>query len=359
VVAEERQLRCLIAAGGTVGHVAPSLAVAEALRARGVEVTFAGSRGRVEAQLVPERGYAFDAFDVSGFPRRPGLALARALGRAAAAPLACARIIARRKPDVVLGGGGYVAGPMVLAAWLKQVPAALTEADAHLGLANRLALPFARRLFLSYPVAGVNGKARVVGRPIPLTSQLVSREEARARFDLPVDGPLVLVAGGSQGAASLNAAALDAWGEAGPHVLHLCGQRDYESLRGRVQRDDYRLLAFVDDFGAALGAADLVVSRAGGTVWEVAAAGKPAVLVPYPYATADHQRANAQYFVDAGGAVIVDDADVREDVPRAAERLLADTERLERMAAAMHAAAKPDAAERIADELIELATAHL
>ena len=151
---EHRQLRCLIAAGGTVGHVAPALAVAEALRDRGVTVTFAGSPDRVEARLVPERGYAFDAFPVAGFPRRPGMALLRALALAAAAPAACGKILARRRPDVVLGAGGYVAGPMVLAAWLRRVPAAVTEADAHLGLANRLAAPFARRVLLAYPVAG-------------------------------------------------------------------------------------------------------------------------------------------------------------------------------------------------------------
>src|SRR5438128_3460750 len=155
---EQRQLRCLIAAGGTVGHVAPSLAVAEALRARGVEVTFAGSPDRVEARLVPERGYAFDCFRVAGFPRRPGLRLLRALWLAAAAPAACLRILARRRPDVVLGGGGFVAGPMVLAAWLRRIPAALTEADRHLGLANRLASPFARRIFLAYPLAGREGE---------------------------------------------------------------------------------------------------------------------------------------------------------------------------------------------------------
>ena len=168
---EHRQLRCLIAAGGTVGHVAPSLAVAEALRARGVEVTFAGSPDRVEARLVPERGYAFDAFRIAGFPRRPGADLARAVGLSLAAPAACLRILARRRPDVVLGGGGYVAGPMVLAAWLRRIPAALTEADAHVGLANRLASPFARRLFLAYPPARVAGNVRVVGRPIPTTSR--------------------------------------------------------------------------------------------------------------------------------------------------------------------------------------------
>jgi len=322
-----------------------------------VEVTFAGSPDRVEATLVPERGYAFDAFRVAGFPRRPGLKLARAVGLAVAAPVACAQIIARRRPDVVLGGGGYVAGPMVLAAWLKRVPAALTEADAHVGLANRLALPFARRLFLAYAVPGINGKACVVGRPIPSTSRTLPPDEARAVFGLPRDGRVVLVFGGSQGAASLNDAAFGAWSGAGPHVLHLCGKTAYHELRARPRRDDYVLLPFVDDFGAALGAADLVVSRAGGSVWEVAAAGKPAVLVPYPHATADHQRANAQYFVDAGGAVIVDDADVG-DVPGLVEGLLHDEQRLRAMGDAMRGAAKPDAAERIADELVELAATH-
>jgi UDP-N-acetylglucosamine--N-acetylmuramyl-(pentapeptide) pyrophosphoryl-undecaprenol N-acetylglucosamine transferase len=322
-----------------------------------VEVTFAGSPDRVEARLVPERGYAFDAFRVAGFPRRPGLRLARALALAAASPVACLRILRRRRPDVVLGAGGYVAGPMVLAAWLRRIPAALTEADAHLGLANRLAAPFARRLFLAYPIDGVNRKARVVGRPIPSTSQAVAGDEARRRFELPKEGPVVLVFGGSLGARTLNDAAIEAWGAAGPAVLHLSGERDYEALRGRVSRPDYRLLPFVDDFGAALAAADIVVSRAGGSVWEIAAAGKPAILVPYPDATANHQLKNAEYFDRAGGAEIVDDRQAGESVPLLVAKLLADPERLAAMGAAMRAAAKPDAAERIADELIALATA--
>jgi UDP-N-acetylglucosamine--N-acetylmuramyl-(pentapeptide) pyrophosphoryl-undecaprenol N-acetylglucosamine transferase len=322
-----------------------------------VEVTFAGSPDRVEARLVPDRGYPFDPFRVTGFPRRPGLQLARALALAVAAPVECGRILARRRPDVVLGAGGFVAGPMIVAARLRGLPTALTEADAHLGLANRLALPFAQRLFLSYAIPGVNGKARVVGRPIPSTSRALPRDEARRALALPEDGPLVLVTGGSQGASTLNEAAVDAWGKSGPHVLHLCGERDYEALRARVARDDYRLLPFVDDFGAAVGSADLVVSRAGGVVWEIAAAGRPAVLVPYPYATSDHQRANARHFADAGGALIVDDADAHDRVPELVAELLADGQRLRAMGDAMRAAAKPDAAERIADELVELAAA--
>ena len=157
-------------------------------------MTFAGSPGRIEARLVPEAGYPFDPFRISGFPRRPGRALLEALSLAVRAPLACGRILADRKPDVVLGGGGYVAGPMVLTAALRGIPTALTEADAHLGLANRLAAPFARRVFLAFPVAGRDGaKYRVVGRPVPLGSQPVPRDEARQRFELPAEGPVCLL----------------------------------------------------------------------------------------------------------------------------------------------------------------------
>src|SRR5438445_11445924 len=175
-MADEQQLRCLVGAGGTVVPVAPALAVAEAVQRGGVLVAFAGSPDRVEATRVPERGYAFDSFAVSGLPRRPGLALARAVAQALAAPASCLRILRRRRPDVVLGAGGYVAGPMVLAARLRGIPAALTEADRHLGLSNRLALPFAQRLFVAYPLdVPTDGKVHVTGRPIPARSRPVPR----------------------------------------------------------------------------------------------------------------------------------------------------------------------------------------
>jgi UDP-N-acetylglucosamine--N-acetylmuramyl-(pentapeptide) pyrophosphoryl-undecaprenol N-acetylglucosamine transferase len=332
--------------------------VAEALRERGVTVTFAGSPDRVEARLVPEHGYAFDEFAIAGFPRRPGPSQLRAIALAAAAPLACMRILARRRPDVVLGGGGYVAGPMVLAARLRGIPAALTEADAHLGLANRLAAPFAKRVFLALPVAGRNGNKYVaVGRPVPARSRPVARAEARERLGLPSDGPVVLVFGGSLGARLLNDVALDAWGASGPAVLHLSGERDYASLRGRTTRPDYVLLPFIDEIGLAYGAADVAVARAGGSVWELAAAGLPAVLVPGEFATGGHQRKNADWFARAGGAIVVPESDA-ERVPAVVESLVADPGRLAAMAEAMRGAARPDAGERIADELVELASAH-
>lgn len=327
--------------------------MAEALRSHGASVAFASN---AESPLVRDAGFELDVFRVEGFPRRPGVALARALGEAALAVPACVRILRRRRPDVVLGGGGYVAGPMVAAAGSLRIPAALTEADAHLGLANRLAAPFAKKVFLAYPIEGLNEpKYEVVGRPIPSRSAPVDRTEARKHFGLPSDGPVVLVLGGSQGSRTLNEMAVKSFGETGPAILHLSGERDFEALRDRVSRGDYVLLPFTDDFGMALGAADLVVSRAGGGVWEIAAAGKPAILVPFPHATADHQLKNARYFDRDHGVLIVLDDQAETMVPRLVESLLAEPERLTAMGRAMRGLAKPDAADVIAEELIALA----
>jgi UDP-N-acetylglucosamine--N-acetylmuramyl-(pentapeptide) pyrophosphoryl-undecaprenol N-acetylglucosamine transferase len=320
-----------------------------------VTVTFAGTPDRVESRLVPEAGFALDTFPITGLPRRPSAAQLRAAWRASAAPAHCLRILARRRPDVVLGAGGYVAGPMVLAARLRGIPAALTEADAHLGLANRLAAPFARRLFLAYEIAGRDGeKVRVVGRPIPLAHRGASREEGRRHFGLSAGGPVVAVFGALAGARSLNEMAVEAWSSDGPEILHICGERDFDALRPRVARPGYVLLAQTDRFGEALAAADLAVSRAGGTVWELAAAGTPSVLVPYPYATADHQTLNARHFEEGGGALIVPDAEVGR-IPQVVAGLLESPERLAAMRESMLKLARPEAADVVADELVALA----
>jgi UDP-N-acetylglucosamine--N-acetylmuramyl-(pentapeptide) pyrophosphoryl-undecaprenol N-acetylglucosamine transferase len=319
-----------------------------------VHVTFAGSPERAEARLVPEAGFELDTFEISGLPRRPGAELLRAVRRAVTAVPACLRILRARVPDVVLGGGGFVAGPMVLAARRRRIPAALTESDAHLGLANRLAAPFAKCVFLAYPLEGRNGsKYRVVGRPIPLRSRPVPRAEARAEFGLPDQGPVLVVFGALAGARSINELAVSAFADDGLAVLHLSGERDYPALRERVRRPDYVLLPSTDRFGAALSAADLAVSRAGGTLWELAANGLPAVLVPYPHATADHQTKNARWF--AGGAVLVPDEEL-DRVPGLVRELLDDPARLAEMRRRMLERARPDAAREIAEELIALAS---
>jgi UDP-N-acetylglucosamine--N-acetylmuramyl-(pentapeptide) pyrophosphoryl-undecaprenol N-acetylglucosamine transferase len=184
----------------------------------------------------------------------------------------------------------------------------------------------------------------------------VDREEARSRLGLVPHARVVLVFGGSLGARLLNDLALDAWADAGPAVIHLCGERDYPELQGRASRPDYILQPFIEEIGVAYGAADVVLARAGGSVWELAAAGLPAVLVPGAFATGQHQEKNARWFAEAGGAVVVPEVEAAR-APRVVEELLGDADRLAAMAAAMRAVAKPDAAEEIADELVSLAAA--
>jgi len=320
-----------------------------------VTVTFAGSPDRVESRLVPEAGFELDTFAVSGFPRTPSVALLGALWQAGRAPFACRAILRRRQPDVVLGGGGYVAGPMVLAARTCGIPAALTEADAHLGLANRLAAPLASKLFLAYEIPGRSGrKVEVVGRPIPAAHLGVSRADARARLGLGEEEPTVAVFGALAGATTLNEMAVSAWGDGGPAVVHVSGERDFAALRPRVHRADYILMPQTEHFGDVLAAADIAVSRAGGTVWELAAAGTPSILVPYPHATGDHQTLNGRHFERGGGAVVVPDAEIGT-VPGIVEELLADPARLAAMSAAMRSLARVDAADRIAEGVIALA----
>jgi UDP-N-acetylglucosamine--N-acetylmuramyl-(pentapeptide) pyrophosphoryl-undecaprenol N-acetylglucosamine transferase len=320
-------------------------------------VTFAGSPDRAEARLVPDAGYELDTFRVSGLPRQPGIAQARAVLHALAAPAACDRILARRQPVAVLGAGGYVGGPMVVAAARRRIPAALTEADAHLGLANRLAAPFAKRVFLSFPIDGRKPpKYEVVGRPLPANAHPLPRDEARDRLGLPAEGPVLLVAGARAGARALNEFAVETFGARGPAVFHVSGERDYDALRPRVTRPDYVLVRVLDGLGAAYGAVDLALMRSGSTVWELAAAGVPAVLVPYPFATGDHQTKNARYFQSAGGAILIPEKDLGS-VPETLRSLLDDPPRLAAMSAAMKQVAKPEAAETIAEELMALAAA--
>jgi UDP-N-acetylglucosamine--N-acetylmuramyl-(pentapeptide) pyrophosphoryl-undecaprenol N-acetylglucosamine transferase len=348
--------RVLIAAGGTAGHVVPALAVAERLKVAGAEVVFVGGE-RAEATLVPAAGYELRTIRVTGLSRTNPLKAARACGLAAGAVLEARRILADVAPAAVLGGGGYVAGPVGLAAVARRIPLVLTEADSHLGITNRLLAPRARRVCLAFPIAGRTGDRWVVtGRPVAPPS--TDRAGARARFGLRDGETCVLVFGGSLGARSINEAAVEAFRAAPFRVLHAAGTRDYESLVARVDRDGYDLRPYIDEFGDALAASDLCVARAGGSVFEIAAAGKPALLVPYPYASADHQTANARWMADAGAAVIVRDAELTPArLGREVTALLADPPRLAAMAAASAALARPDAAQAVADEVLAAARA--
>ncbi|CAA9509075.1 MAG: UDP-N-acetylglucosamine--N-acetylmuramyl-(pentapeptide) pyrophosphoryl-undecaprenol N-acetylglucosamine transferase [uncultured Solirubrobacteraceae bacterium] len=253
----------------------------------------------------------------------------------------------------MLGGGGYVAGPVGLAAVARRIPLVLAEADSHLGLTNRLLAPRARRVCLAFPIEGRDGpRYRLTGRPIP--PQEADRAGARAEFGL-VDGETcVLVFGGSLGARSINLAAVEAFARPDFRVLHTSGHRDFADLT--APGPHYDLRPYYQPFGRALAAADLVVARAGGSVFEVAAYGLPAILVPYPHASADHQTTNARWMERAGAAVVIPDGEVTpERLAREVGALLADPARLDAMRAASKALARPRAAADIAAEVLAAA----
>lgn len=341
----------------------PALAVADALRAEGARVEFLGGE-RAEAELVPAAGYPFHPLRVAGIDRRNPLKAARAMGLAARSVGRARTILKAIDADAVLGGGGYVAGPVGLAGRSLGLPVVLTEADSHLGVANRLLAPVAERVFLAFPIEGRGGEKYVLsGRPVPAGTGTADRASARRRFGLEPDEACLLVFGGSLGARRLNQASLDAFGAAAPcAVLHVSGRRDHadlaERLAGLGNPPHYHLFDYVTPFADALAAADLVAARSGGSVLEVAAAGLPAILVPYPHATADHQTANARHIEDAGAAVVVPDAQV--DGPRLAREvgtLLGHPERMRAMAKAALRVSRPGAATQIAKETLALVAA--
>jgi UDP-N-acetylglucosamine--N-acetylmuramyl-(pentapeptide) pyrophosphoryl-undecaprenol N-acetylglucosamine transferase len=332
--------------------------VADALRAEGAAVSFIGGE-RAEAQLVPQAGYTLQTLTLEGLSRSNPLRALRAVVLALLATGRARRLLKAMRPDAVMGGGGYVAGPVCLAALSLRLPIVLTEADSHLGLTNRLLAPLAKRVCLAFPLPGRSGRRYLVtGRPIPAAAP--AREPARAAFKVADGDTLVLVFGGSLGARSINRAAIEAFTGAPFSVLHVCGRRDYPELARTAlpARYDLREYLELEDFAQALAAADLVVARAGGSVFEILANGLPSVLVPYPHAAADHQSANARWLADAGAAVVIADGDLNGGrLGGEVAALLADPHRLHEMAGAARSLARPQAAREIAKELLRAAAA--
>jgi UDP-N-acetylglucosamine--N-acetylmuramyl-(pentapeptide) pyrophosphoryl-undecaprenol N-acetylglucosamine transferase len=344
----------VIGAGGTAGHVVPALAVADALREQGARVVFVGGE-RAERELVPAAGYELHTLTVAPLARRDPVRAARAVLVAGRAVESARRLMRRLHPAAALGAGGYVAGPVGLAAVTRRVPLVLMEADSHLGLTNRVLAPLARRVCLTFPLPGRDGpRYLVTGRPSPAPA--TDRAAARERFGIGPGDQVVLVFGGSQGARSINQAAIEAFAGAGFRVLHAAGTRDLPDLT--APGPHYDLRGYISDFGDALLAADLVVARSGGSIFEIAAYGRPMVLIPYPYAAADHQSTNARYMEDAGAALVIPDSELTG--PRLAQEvggILADPGRVASMGRASAALAQPDAAAVIAREVLTAAGA--
>lgn len=357
-------LRIEFAGGGTGGHLYPALAVAgEIVRLRpGASIHFIGGRRGLEGRLVPAAGYPLRTLPLSGLKGRGLAARGAALCAAAAGALRCAFWFLVARPALVVGVGGYASGPAVLAAWLLRVPTMLMEQNHFPGATNRWLAPRADAVCVPSEAARarLHGIGIVTGNPV--------RPEFAAIGPAPSGSRLSLLAfGGSRGARSINRAMVAALSSLAamtppPRIVHQTGSDDHAATAAayaKVHGLDAEVLPFLDDMPRRLAQADLVVCRAGATTLaELAAAGRPAILVPFPHAADDHQRWNAEAVRDAGAAVVLRDAELDGvSLADAIRRLAGDAATRARMGAAARSLARPDAAARIAALALDLAGA--
>jgi UDP-N-acetylglucosamine--N-acetylmuramyl-(pentapeptide) pyrophosphoryl-undecaprenol N-acetylglucosamine transferase len=345
----------LIMAGGTGGHVFPALAVARALRRRNESVVWLGTRQGLESRLVPAEGITLETIPVSGLRRKGVLTWLVAPWRLAIAVAEALRIVRRRRPKVVLGMGGFASGPGGLAAWLLGRPLVIHEQNAVAGLTNRLLAGLAREVLEAFPGSfSARTKTRLTGNPV--RAEIIALPDPQQRLAGRSGVLRLLVLGGSQGARALNdtlpAAVAQLPAGSRPDIWHQAGEATLELARHAYAEAGVsaRVEAFITDMAAAYAWADVVVCRAGAlTIAELAAAGLPAVLVPFPGAVDDHQTRNAAYLVNAGAAVLIPQTELTP-ARLAAELAACDANRalvMERARRA-RALARPDATEEIA-----------
>ncbi len=366
----ERAPHILMVGGGTGGHVYPAIAIADAVRdlRPDARIVFAGTQNRLEAQAVPDAGYALHPITAQGLQRRATAANLLLPFRVAQGLMQSWRLVGAIDPDVAVGTGGYVAAPVLAAAWLRGRPLLVQEQNAYAGLTNRTLSRLASRIHLAFPEAKdwvPSDRAVVSGNPTRRSLQAADgHRDARAVFGLPDEGRVVLVMGGSLGSAAINGAvehnleALLARRPSGDvHVIWQAGTRYYDALVDKIdERPRLRLVEYIDQMGAAYAAADLVVCRAGAlTCSELMVTGTPAVLVPSPNVTADHQTKNARSLEQAGAAALLPESDLDAQLAETVGALLDDPERRDRMAEAAREHAHPDAAETIARDVLALA----
>ena len=307
-------MRALLAGGGTAGHTSPLLATAAVLSEAGVDITCLGTPRGLEVTLIPQAGYPLELVPPVPLPRRPGKAMVQVPSKLRAAVKATGEVIDRVRPDVIVGFGGYVSVPAYLIARKRHIPLVVHEGNAIPGIANKLGARFTEHVATSFPDTDLP-HARYIGLPIRREisglDRAAVRAEGRAHFGLDPDRPTLLVTGGSQGARRINqtisAAARDL-ADAGVQVLHAAGRPDEVSVHPGPGDPPYVVTAYIDRMDLAYAAADLIVCRAGAnTVTEVAAIGLPAAFVPLPIGNGE-QAHNAHPVVQAGGALLIDDA---------------------------------------------------
>ena len=361
-------MRVMLTGGGTGGHIYPALAIAKGLLARDAEtqILYVGIRDGMEARLVPESGIEFVGISGKGLPRKLSLDTIKVIGGSIKALWETKKLLRQFHPDLVVGTGGYVSGPVVLAAALFNIPTLLHEQNALPGITNRLLARVVRHVMVTFPEStshfGVKKKLELVGLPVRPEIGQVSREVGVKHFKLRPDRLTLLVTGGSRGARTLNRAMTGV-------LEHLAQRRDIQVIwaTGKAtysetiedfkrrgiswERPEWRVLEYLKDMPEALACADIFIGRAGAaSLAELMVTGIPSVLIPYPYAAENHQEHNAQALVQAGAARIILDSELNgERLWKEVDGLITQPKLLAKMGAAAQTLAQPQALNKIVD----------
>lgn len=353
-------MRIIIAGGGTGGHVFPAISIAEEISQRNNkdEILFVGTQKGMENELVQKNGYRIQHISSRGFVGRGVIKTFAAFFSAFKGLLDSVLIIRKFKPDVVLGVGGYVSGPFLLASFLVRKPTAICEQNTVPGVTNRILGKIVDKIFASFDSSlqyFPSKKVLITGNPI--RKDILQTSEITRNSD----SISVLIFGGSQGAKSLNIAvpeAVSGFGNENISIVHQTGKNDFNYVRNSYNENDVKaeVLEFIDDMAAAYANADLVIGRAGaGTIAEITALGKPSILVPFPYAAHNHQHENARILEEEGAAVLIEDKDATpEKIANTLTKLL-DRDKLNEMSSNAKRLGRPEASKEIVDELYRLA----
>ncbi|MEX0856607.1 MAG: undecaprenyldiphospho-muramoylpentapeptide beta-N-acetylglucosaminyltransferase [Balneolaceae bacterium] len=367
-----RNPRILLAAGGTGGHVYPAIAIADALKAENnnTSILFVGTKDHMEWKAVPKAGYEIANVWISGFHRRLTMKNLLFPVKLITSVMQSLKILNSFKPQVVVSCGGYAAGPVGWVAGKKNIPVVIQEQNSFPGVTNRMLAKFAHKIFTAFKEADnffPESKTQITGNPTRSTLLNVDKQEALQAFGFDENKPVLLVLGGSGGAKTINEAMSEQiqhlQDTSGLQVIWQCGSRYFDELSATINLKklaDVRLSAFLENMPEAYAAADLVVSRAGASSCsELMLTGKPSVLVPSPNVAGDHQTKNAKAMVDAGASKLLTDSNLKENLTELIESLIFDQERLNKMHSAALSLAKPEAAQMIAKEILELAKSRL
>lgn len=364
-------MRIIVSGGGTGGHIYPAVTIANQIKEQQpeAEIIFVGTKEGLESDIVPRYGYPIEFIEVSGFRRKLSFDTIKSLFKLLTGLIDAFKLIRKIRPDLVVGTGGYVCGPVLFLAALQGIPTCIQEQNAMPGVTNKILAHFVKKVFLGYAEAakffGGNSEKIFTGNPIRKEILEVARVAAVEKLKLDPAKKTILVSGGSRGAKSINDAMVlvekALAGRSDVQIVHITGEAGYEQFVGQVEKkvlmsDNIKVFSYMHDMPLALAAADLAVFRSGAIgLAELTAKGIPSILVPYPYATANHQEYNARAIESAGAAVVILDKILSGEILlKEIEKLLADESKLQKMQDAAKAMGRPEAAKDIARKVLTL-----